>query len=64
MVNEVSYKPNLPTGPTFIRLNQDFDIATEKAKLKTYIQQIQELGPEQLSAKPFVPWNDYTTRME
>jgi hypothetical protein len=27
-------------------------VDVEKAKLKTYIQQIQELGPEQLAAKP------------
>ena len=52
MVNETSYKPNMPTAPTFIRVNQEFDVDAEKAKLKTYIQQIQELGPEQLSAKP------------
>jgi hypothetical protein len=52
MVNETSYKPNMPTAPTFIRVNQEFDVDAEKAKLKTYIQQIQELGPEQLAAKP------------
>jgi len=52
MVNEVPYKPNLPTGPTFIRLNQHFDIEAEKGKLIGYIQKIQELGPEQLAARP------------
>lgn len=51
MVNEVPYKPNLPTGPTFIRLNQDFDIETEKQNLIAYVQKIQELGPDGLSAK-------------
>ena len=52
MVNEVSYKPNLPTGPTFIRIDQTFDIEEEKMKLKGYIQKIQELGPEKLAEKP------------
>jgi hypothetical protein len=52
MVNEVPYRPNLPTGPTFVRLNQTFDIETEKGKLIAYVQKIQELGPEQLSAIP------------
>jgi len=52
MVNEVPYRHNLPTGPTFIRLNQNFDIESEKSKLIGYIQKIQELGPEQLSARP------------
>ncbi|MEY3844442.1 MAG: hypothetical protein RL293_864 [Bacteroidota bacterium] len=52
MVNEVPYRPNLPTGPTFVRLNQNFDIETEKGKLIAYVQKIQELGPEQLSAIP------------
>ncbi|MEN9973887.1 MAG: hypothetical protein RIS20_2234 [Bacteroidota bacterium] len=52
MVNEVPYRPNLPTGPTFVRLNQNFDIEAEKSKLIGYIQKIQELGPEGLSAKP------------
>lgn len=52
MVNEIPYKPNMPTAPTFIRVNQEFDVDNEKEKLKKYIQQIQELGPEQLAAKP------------
>ena len=52
MVNEVPYRQNLPTGPTFIRLNQNFDIEAEKGKLIAYVQKIQELGPEQLSARP------------
>lgn len=52
MVNEVPYRPNLPTGPTFVRLNQNFDIETEKGKLIAYVQKIQELGPEELSAIP------------
>lgn len=52
MVNEVPYRPNLPTGPTFVRLNQNFDIETEKGKLIAYVQKIQELGPEELSARP------------
>jgi hypothetical protein len=52
MVNEVPYRQNLPTGPTFIRLNQNFDIEAEKGKLIGYIQKIQELGPEQLAARP------------
>jgi hypothetical protein len=52
MVNEVPYRTNLPTGPTFVRLNQNFDIETEKGKLIAYVQKIQELGPEQLSARP------------
>lgn len=52
MVNETSYKPNMPTGPTFVRVNQEFDVDVEKRKLKKYIRQIQEMGPEQLAAKP------------
>lgn len=52
MVNEVAYKPNLPTGPTFVRVNQHFDIETEKQNLIAYIQKIQDLGPEQLEHIP------------
>lgn len=52
MVNEVSYKPNLPTGPTFVRLGQEFDIAVEQQKLKKYIQLIQEMGPDKLATVP------------
>jgi hypothetical protein len=52
MVNEVPYRPNLPTGPTFVRLNENFDVEAEKGKLIAYVQKIQELGPEQLSARP------------
>lgn len=52
MVNEVPYKPNLPTGPTFIRIDQEFDIEQEKQKLKGYILKIQEMGAEKLAATP------------
>lgn len=52
MVNETPYKPNLPTGPTFIRIDQAFDMEEEKMRLKGYIQKIQELGPEKLAEKP------------
>jgi len=52
MVNEVPYKPNLPTGPTFIRVDQEFDIEAEKERLKGYIQKIKEMGPDVMAAKP------------
>lgn len=52
MVNDVPYQPNLPTGPTFVRLGQEFDITVEQQKLKNYIVQIQEMGPDQLAGIP------------
>ncbi|MEN9700113.1 MAG: hypothetical protein RLZZ301_1311 [Bacteroidota bacterium] len=52
MVNEVPYKPNLPTGPTFIRVGQDFNFEEEQQKLKNYIQRIQEMGPDRLASIP------------
>lgn len=51
MTNEVDYKPNLPTGPTFIR-NTDHDLEKEKAALKAYIVKIEQLGPEKLATIP------------
>ena len=52
MVNEVPYKHNLPTGPAFDRINQEFDIESEKQKLKGYISKIQEMGAEKLIGVP------------
>ncbi len=52
MVNDIPYKPNLPTGPTFVRINQEFDIEIEKQKLKGYIIKIQEMGAEKLATTP------------
>jgi hypothetical protein len=49
MVNDTPYKPNLPTGPTFVRLGQQFDISEEQQKLKQYISSIQALGPEKMA---------------
>jgi hypothetical protein len=52
MVNDVPYKPNLPTAPAFVRLGQEFDFVAERQKLKNYITQIQELGPEKMASIP------------
>jgi hypothetical protein len=51
MVNEVPYKQNLPTAPSFIR-TETYDVAKEKESLKKYIQTIQEMGAEKLAATP------------
>ena len=51
MVNEVPYKRNLPTAPTFIRTDS-YDFENEKARLKGYLQTIQEMGAERLSNTP------------
>jgi hypothetical protein len=51
MVNEVPYKQNLPTAPSFIRTEQ-YDFEKEKEGLKGHIKTIQEMGPEKLAATP------------
>jgi hypothetical protein len=51
MVNEVPYKQNLPTAPSFIRTEQ-YDVEKEKERLKGYVKSIQELGAEKLAATP------------
>jgi hypothetical protein len=51
MVNEVPYKQNLPTAPSFIRSDQ-YDFEKEKDGLKTHIKTIQEMGAEKLAATP------------
>jgi hypothetical protein len=51
MVNEVPYKQNLPTAPSFIR-TEHYDVQKEKERLKGMIQTIQEMGAEKLAAKP------------
>jgi hypothetical protein len=51
MVNEVPYKQNLPTAPSFIRTEQ-YDVAIEKERLKDLIKTIQEMGAEKLARTP------------
>ena len=51
MVNEVPYKQNLPTAPSFIRTEQ-YDVEKEKERLKGYVKSIQELGAGKLAATP------------
>ncbi len=51
MINEVPYKQNLPTAPSFIR-TETYDVAKEKESLKKYIQTIQEMGAEKLAVTP------------
>ena len=51
MINEVPYKQNLPTAPSFIRTDQH-DFEKEKEILKGYIKTIQEMGAEKLAATP------------
>ncbi|MEN9730601.1 MAG: hypothetical protein RLZ91_1719 [Bacteroidota bacterium] len=51
MVNEVPYKQNLPTAPSFIRTEQ-FDVDKEKERLINLIKTIQEMGAEKLAATP------------
>jgi len=65
MVNEVPYKQNLPTAPSFIRTEQ-YDLDKEKDRLKGLIKTIQEMGAEKLAATPSLSlgmlsakeWND------
>ncbi len=51
MINEVPYKQNLPTAPSFIRTEQ-FDVTEEKIRLKDLIKTIQEMGAEKLAETP------------
>jgi hypothetical protein len=51
MVNEVPYKQNLPTAPSFIRTEQ-YKIANEKERLKDLIKTIQEMGADKLAGTP------------
>jgi hypothetical protein len=51
MVNEVPYKQNLPTAPSFIRTEQ-YDVAIEKERLKDLIKTIHEMGSEKLARTP------------
>jgi hypothetical protein len=51
MVNEVPYKQNLPTAPSFIRTEQ-YDVDKEKERLINLIKTIQEMGAEKLAATP------------
>ncbi len=51
MVNEVPYKQNLPTAPSFIR-TEHYDVEKEKERLKGFIKSIQELGAEKLATTP------------
>jgi hypothetical protein len=51
MVNEVPYKQNLPTAPSFIRTEQ-YDVTKEKDRLKEMIRSIQDTGAEKLAAIP------------
>ncbi len=51
MVNEVPYKQNLPTAPSFIR-TEEYEIANEKERLKDLIKTIQEMGADKLAGTP------------
>ena len=59
MVNEVPYKQNLPTAPSFIRTEQ-YDVEKEKERLKGFIRSIQELGAEKLAATPSLSLGNLT----
>lgn len=50
MVNEVPYKQNLPTSPSFVVADERV-FETEKARLKGFIRQISELGPAYFEGK-------------
>lgn len=43
MVNEVPYKPNLPTAPAFI-VKGEPDLVTEREKLKSLIRETEQKG--------------------
>lgn len=60
MVNEVPYKQNLPTAPSFIRTEQ-YDVEKEKGRLKGFIRSIQELGAEKLAATPSLSLGNLTS---
>lgn len=51
MINEVPYKPNLPTGPAFIR-DGEYDLEQERKKLIQLITEVSALGPEKISTIP------------
>jgi hypothetical protein len=50
-VNDVPYKQNLPTAPSFIRTG-DYDVKNEKERLKNLVKTIQEMGAEKLENTP------------
>lgn len=47
MVNEVPYKPSLPTSPEFLITDQR-DFEKEKSRLIKYIERCRDLGAEEL----------------
>ncbi len=51
MVNDVPYKQNLPTAPSFIR-SDTYDFTTEKTRLMDLIETVQKLGPEKIATIP------------
>lgn len=50
VTNEIPYKQNLPTGPTFI-IKEEPDFETEKKRLIGFIQKTQQLGPDAFEGK-------------
>lgn len=50
MVNEVPYKQNLPTAPAFMIVDRR-DFEREKSRILSYIQKIENLGPDYFDGK-------------
>lgn len=50
MVNEVPYKQNLPTAPSFIVVDRR-DFEREKARIIAYIERVEKLGAEHFENK-------------
>ncbi len=50
MVNEVPYRQNLPTAPAFMIVDRR-DFEREKARILSYIEKIEKLGPEYFDGK-------------
>lgn len=51
LVNEVAYKKNSPTAPTFI-VNDERDFTQEKARLLAFIHQTQAMGAAAFANRP------------
>ncbi|MHA8101415.1 DUF1569 domain-containing protein [Aquirufa nivalisilvae] len=51
LTNDVPYQKNLPTAPSFLKVNPH-DFEKEKTRLKNYIQDIEKMGAENLCQRP------------
>lgn len=61
IVNEIPYKQNLGTAPAFIITNER-DFIREKARLKDFIKQTQQLGASYFEGKESISFGKLTAK--